>query len=1244
MFTSPSCTVDSFLESAAFRMRFTAAIVALAAVMALAVCGDKPSPSATAPSTAILESAESQAVTSEATPSATADTPSAVMPTPTETPAATPEATPAPEVKPAQTFTSISAGGGHTCGVITDGSAACQGNNDWGQSTPHFGEFASISAGGGHTCGVQADGSISCWGDNEWGQSTPPAGAFASISSGDYHTCALNNSGAVFCWGLDQWGQSTPPSGEFVSVSAGGAHTCGVRTSGAAVCWGYYARFQSTPLPGAFTAVSAGGSDACGVKTDGSMACWGYRDVTWGWARPVLTRVPTGEFTSVSTGPGFACGLRPDSSVTCWGNDGNGQSTPPPGSFVSVSAGQFHACGLRADGSVSCWGEETGEPWLVYRIDTEEPRTCSAKTDGSKLCRSGNHWDPSTPPSGEFVSVSAGRYHTCGVMIDSSVACWGNDEFSQSTPPQELFASVSAGDFHTCGVKTDGSLACWGYDEWNWTTPPPGVFASVSAGGYTCGVTADSSASCWGEGRSAPPPGEFASLSTGFTHACGVRTDGTVACWGYNQDERASPPSGDFVSVSAGRYHTCGVRANASVACWGEDADGQSSSQPGEFISVSAGHSHTCGVSTDGSVACWGEGWSMLPSGEFTHVSAGRHHTCGLKTDRSVACWGRDSHAGMAPDDEAPDLPHQLDSALTNQINWQPTPIPLQVSEMLWTRVRITDPERYPPIRDGVLRVRGTDVSCFDADKTECHWLGHSTHFDTLTHWYRNPDEPLSAEDYRPLPELAESWEVTSPTSVTFRLRKGVRFHDMPPLFGREMTADDVKYSFERSLRPGSRWAALLGPVSEINTLNDYEIEFRFDTPYPPFMARISHAIGYPIRAREVEEEFGGLDSFGAMIGTGQYMIDEYEVGTKQRFLRNEQYFRGPNGVTGQGLPYIASFNVLTIPDEQVAGAAYRSGLLDHGRIGGADSREWGFLWALDQDNDELRDRLDLVYQRYNTRSGGYANYSYSPRIEGIWENRKLRWAVAMYNDISCAVWCRVTGGIQDTRLVAADSPWFLPNDVLAPDGQQFYEYFPEPTMSLAKAKQYVMEAKRELGLPTDESIKTTFTVNRSDHGLEEIAMIYIANLSKIGIEAELISLDPIEFIRVREGNFTGLTMWYNGGWLDIGEFFYNRYHSKSVNNFIGVSDPHLDDLIMQGQSVYDPEERLPIFYEIQEYLADAQYDFAVPNESVNSVFPIWVHNPRPALEHNVGDMWLEAWIDMSHPSRNSHDWEPHRR
>ena len=130
-------------------------------------------------------------------------------------------------MQPAGSFVSVSAGVNHTCGVKSDSSAACWGNNDYGgQATPPTGSFVSVSAGDSHTCGVKSDGSVACWGRYEYGQATPPAGSFDSVSAGVAHTCGVRSNGSVACWGSDGAGQATPPDRgrvEAIGTAAPGA-------------------------------------------------------------------------------------------------------------------------------------------------------------------------------------------------------------------------------------------------------------------------------------------------------------------------------------------------------------------------------------------------------------------------------------------------------------------------------------------------------------------------------------------------------------------------------------------------------------------------------------------------------------------------------------------------------------------------------------------------------------------------------------------------------------------------------------------------------------------------------------------------------------------------------------------------------------------------------------------------------------------------------------------------------------
>ena len=254
----------------------------------------------------------------------------------------------------------ISAGYHHTCGLKSDGTVVCWGNNAYGQATVPAGlaSVSKISAGWHHTCALRSDATVLCWGDNSYNQSTVPTGltAVTEIAAGYYYSCAVRSDATVACWGGGA-GLSGPPSGltGVGTLSLGPNHGCAVKTNRTVVCWGSNNYGQSA-VPAKLNGVarvSAGYGHTCALKTAGTVVCWG--DNTYG-----QTLVPanlTG-VTDLSAGSFHTCAFTSTGVVRCWGSNAYGQlDNPGPfSSLTGISSGEFYSCVLKADGTVICWG------------------------------------------------------------------------------------------------------------------------------------------------------------------------------------------------------------------------------------------------------------------------------------------------------------------------------------------------------------------------------------------------------------------------------------------------------------------------------------------------------------------------------------------------------------------------------------------------------------------------------------------------------------------------------------------------------------------------------------------------------------------------------------------------------------------------------------------------------------------------------------------------------------------------
>ena len=248
-------------------------------------------------------------------------------------------------------WVTVSAGGGHTCGVTTAATVECWGRDRRGQSSPPASTFQSVSAGASHTCALTTEGKVVCWGANFQRESSPPPSTFRTVSAGWSHSCGVTTEGTVECWGSELSGESFSTTSKFQQVSTGGSHSCAVDSNGKVECRGQPLWQDPIAPSGTYRSISATRRHTCGLTTKGRVKCWG--DDVYG-----QSSAPRDIFQSVSAGGGHTCGVTTTGDVKCWGSHQHGQIYAPSGTFRSVSAGDTHTCAVSKEGTISCWGSD----------------------------------------------------------------------------------------------------------------------------------------------------------------------------------------------------------------------------------------------------------------------------------------------------------------------------------------------------------------------------------------------------------------------------------------------------------------------------------------------------------------------------------------------------------------------------------------------------------------------------------------------------------------------------------------------------------------------------------------------------------------------------------------------------------------------------------------------------------------------------------------------------------------------
>jgi len=206
----------------------------------------------------------------------------------------------------------------------------------------------------------------------------------------------------------------------------------------------------------------------------------------------------------------------------------------------------------------------------------------------------------------------------------------------------------------------------------------------------------------------------------------------------------------------------------------------------------------------------------------------------------------------------------------------------------------------------------------------------------TTDNWTLNPAVWDYKTIFRPSEyvtgQLASSWEFTDPSTLVVHLRPGIHWQNIAPVNGREFTAADVVYHYDR-LKTSSYWSALpIGQnLSSLVAVDPYTVVFHWSVSCPEFVMDtvLQPTSDYPLEAPEVVQQYGNTSDWHHAIGTGPFILTDFVDGSSATMVRNPNYWGHDECNPQNQLPYADSVKYLIIPDQHTALAALRTGKID---------------------------------------------------------------------------------------------------------------------------------------------------------------------------------------------------------------------------------------------------------------------------------------------------------------------------
>lgn len=400
--------------------------------------------------------------------------------------------------------------------------------------------------------------------------------------------------------------------------------------------------------------------------------------------------------------------------------------------------------------------------------------------------------------------------------------------------------------------------------------------------------------------------------------------------------------------------------------------------------------------------------------------------------------------------------------------------------------------------------------------------------------------------------QMAESMERVDDVTYIWKLRPGIKFHNVDPTFGREVTAEDVVYSMERRRdEPTSQndKQLLRDYTDSFEATDDYTFRFVTARPYSPTFDELGNP-SYAIIPREAMEKWGDL--MQNAVGCGAYILEDFVRGERVKFVKNPDFYM-------EGLPYLDSRETLIIPDDSTLDQAFLTGKLDGHVATGSP------LQKLKVDDWK---KIEGIYIR---TGANYWRRTFMLRVDKPpFDDIRVRKAIDRALDRQDFIDKMAFGEGNIAGPIVPDmKPWSLPQDEV----DAFYKFDPQ------EARQLLAAAGYEDGLDVELTVQNVADLSKYGEIAKE-------HLSKVGINCKLVLQELGVYLAqtLYAGNFE-MTCFYNLPYVEPDRPLCQWFSKGQAGfSFSGYNNPEADEWVWKEREEFDFDKRLEIIHDAQRF------------------------------------------------------------